>query len=73
MYKLKSFLIVVVLLAIIIFISFFISDPGITSASIAKHIACFDDSDCNDHISGTEDICRNPGTEYSLCVNKPNK
>ncbi len=36
----------------------------------ACRIACYDDSDCDDRISATADVCKNPGTEFSLCVNK---
>lgn len=33
-------------------------------------IACEEDGDCDDKIEATEDFCRNPGTEFSLCVNQ---
>ncbi len=33
-------------------------------------IACSSDEDCNDRNPATEDICRNPGTTSSLCVNR---
>lgn len=36
-------------------------------------VACYDDEDCDDTIAQTEDICRNPGTENSLCVNRIRK
>ena len=45
------------------------TDGSITSSAVVGNIACFEDVDCNDRIERTEDICRNPGTEYSLCVN----
>lgn len=39
----------------------------------ACRIACYSDQDCDDTIVQTNDICRNPGTEYSVCVQKPKK
>ncbi len=41
-----------------------------TGSVIVGKIACFDNADCDDGITATEDLCRNPGSEYSLCVNK---
>ncbi|HIH11952.1 TPA: hypothetical protein HA241_07215 [Candidatus Woesearchaeota archaeon] len=32
-------------------------------------IVCRQDNDCDDGMSVTRDVCRNPGTVYSLCVN----
>ena len=69
-HKLKSLLIVFLLLAVLTAIGFFMGG-GITGASTAYSVACFDNSDCNDQISTTEDICKNQGTEYALCINKP--
>jgi len=46
-----------------------VGPQGLTGA-VVNDVACFEDADCNDNIAATEDICRNPGTEYSLCVNK---
>ena len=37
----------------------------------ACRVACYSDDDCDDTLPQTEDICRNPGTEYSVCVNRP--
>ena len=45
------------------------TDGAITGSTVVGNIACFEDIDCNDRIESTEDICRNPGTEFSLCVN----
>lgn len=39
----------------------------------ACRIACYADEDCDDNIPQTDDFCRNPGTENSLCVNKVRK
>lgn len=36
----------------------------------ACRVACYDDSDCDDRISATADVCKNPGTEFSICVNR---
>ena len=67
----KTMLIVSLLLGIVILMGILIAvgPQGLTGA-VVNHVACFEDADCNDNIAATEDICRNPGTEYSLCVNK---
>ena len=64
-------LIVSLLLGIVIIMGVLIAvgPQGLTGA-VVNVVACFEDADCNDNIAATEDICRNPGTEYSLCVNK---
>ena len=73
-HKTKSFLLVLLLLGIMVTIGFFANfNEGITGTMVADTIACYGGSDCDDGIEKTEDICRNPGTEYSLCVNKPVK
>lgn len=36
----------------------------------ACRIACYEHSDCDDRISATADVCKNPGTEFSICVNR---
>lgn len=46
---------------------------GDDRSGYACRVACYSDQDCDDTISQTEDICRNPGTENSVCVNKPKK
>lgn len=69
-YKLKSLLIIFVFVAITAMVGFFIGG-GITGAGIAHSVACFENADCDDKISNTEDTCKNPGTEYALCTNKP--
>ena len=71
-HKTKSFLLVLLLLTIMAMIGVFANfSEGITGNMVVDSIACYDDSDCDDRVEETEDICRNPGTEYSLCVNKP--
>ncbi len=71
MYKIKSLVLLVFLLFMLIGIGFIISNNNITGGTIAGSISCFNDQHCDDNIPETEDLCRNPGTEYSLCVNKP--
>ncbi|MFH1682487.1 MAG: hypothetical protein ABIA37_01700 [Candidatus Woesearchaeota archaeon] len=71
-YKIKSIVLVAVLLVMMITIGFLVNiNQGVTGAVVTKSIACYDNSDCDDKIVETEDLCRNPGTEYSLCVNRP--
>jgi len=60
--------IVVVLAAIIVVVSF--GADGITGSTVIKNVPCYEDIDCDDRREGTEDFCKNPGTEFSLCVNK---
>lgn len=36
----------------------------------ACRIVCNSNEECDDNIPQTEDLCRNPGTENSLCVNR---
>ena len=71
-HKIKSLLIVLILIVMLAAIGLFVGQGGITGASTAHSVACFDNEDCNDKIEGTEDICKNPGTEFALCVNRPN-
>jgi len=43
---------------------------GDERSGYACRVACYSDEDCDDNIPQTDDICRNPGTVNSLCVNK---
>jgi len=71
-YKLKSILFILLFVAVMVSIGLFANfDNGITGSATGGSIACYENSDCDDKIERTEDICRNPGTEFSLCVNKP--
>ena len=71
-HKIKSLILIFVFVAMIAIIGLLVGQGGITGASTTAHsIACFEDADCDDKISATEDICKNPATEYALCVNKP--
>ncbi len=65
---------------------FLFSNPslsaGLTGASVVNDtgnalcsgrscvISCYNDLDCDDRVDATSDICRNPGTRYSLCVSQ---
>jgi hypothetical protein len=67
----KKTILVAIFLIVVIGVIGVISTGGLTGAVISNKVSCFENSDCNDHISETEDICKNPGSEYSLCVNRP--
>ncbi|MEW5896217.1 MAG: hypothetical protein AB1668_00860 [Nanoarchaeota archaeon] len=69
-HKIKTILVIIVLLSIIAAIGLLLGKEGITGGTTAKMIACYENGDCNDKTDSTEDVCKNPGTEYSLCVNK---
>lgn len=71
-YKLRSLIALVAILAVIASLGIFMNDNMITGGSAAKTIACHEDKDCDDRLSSTEDICKNPGTEFSLCLNRRN-
>ncbi len=64
-------LIIAVAVTFVIIASILFSAGGITGGVIIKSVSCFEDKDCNDHKEETIDFCKNPSTEYSLCVNKP--
>lgn len=70
-HKHKVFILGFTLIAIMVSIGFLINiDGSITGSSVVDQVACYEDTDCDDRISATKDICRNPGTVYSLCINK---
>ncbi len=48
------------------------TNGSLTGATATYQIVCSSDEDCDDGIHGTEDTCRNPGSEYSLCINRKN-
>lgn len=58
------------MVAIGLFLGF---NQSIVGSTVAKSVACMSNKDCDDRITATQDICRNPGTINSLCVNKPFK
>ena len=41
------------------------------SSGACVDIACFNNTDCSDGNSSTEDICHSPGTAQSFCTNNP--
>ncbi|MBI2668878.1 hypothetical protein HYX14_03475 [Candidatus Woesearchaeota archaeon] len=67
----KTVIVVVVFIFIFVVLGILISKGGLTGAFTASGLACSEDADCDDKIAQTRDVCRNPGTEYSLCVNRP--
>ena len=67
----KSVLVILLLLAVLVVIGIVMSKGTLTGATTANTVSCSSNADCDDKIADTEDLCRNPGTEYSLCVNKP--
>ena len=69
-YKTKSILLVFLLVILMVGIGVFTNYEEITGATTSKKIVCYENSDCDDGLKETEDICRNPGTEYSLCINR---
>jgi len=71
MHRLKSALLIIFLIGMLAFAGIIIGQGGMTGATTySSTVVCFSDSDCNDHVATTIDICRNPGTDLSLCVNK---
>ena len=46
------------------------SSESLTGATVSEQVSCYSDADCSDKIDCTQDICRNPGSEYSLCINR---
>jgi hypothetical protein len=62
---------IVLLIGVIGVIGFMMGgNSGVTSAIVAETVACYEDSDCDDRIAQTEDICKNPGTNNALCVSR---
>ena len=71
-HKTKSLLLVTLLLTMMVVVGILASfGSGITGGVVADSVVCYEDAGCDDKLERTEDICRNPGTEYSICVNKP--
>ncbi|MBT3814002.1 hypothetical protein HOE37_05490 [Candidatus Woesearchaeota archaeon] len=66
----RTILIIAIVIAVIAIVSLTVSTT-ITGGTIIKKVSCYDKDDCNDHNEATEDSCKNPATEYSLCINKP--
>ena len=70
-YRIKSVLLILLFVAILVGVGLFLGfNQSIVGGSVAKTVVCKTNKDCNDWITATEDICRNPGTINSLCINK---
>lgn len=70
-HKIKSVIVVSVLIGMMFTIGFLINtNEGITGAVVSESIMCYVNSDCNDHLDNTIDICKNPGTTESFCINE---
>ena len=67
----RTFIVILVLVGIVVALGIVVGTNGITGGTVVNTIACYNNDDCNDQISATEDICKNPGTIGSLCVNRP--
>jgi hypothetical protein len=61
-----------VLLAVITII-FGINDDGISGAAVRCSVECYSDSDCDDKVDLTEDICLYAGECSSKCFNVKEK
>jgi len=75
MHRIKSAIYILILVGIVVAIGLVISNKSgsLTGAIIGPTIACYDNADCNDRIDATKDLCLDPGTINSLCVNRPEK
>ena len=71
--KIRISLIIVAVLAVALMVGVTVTTDGLTGGTIIKNVNCYDSVDCNDNQENTLDFCQNPGTENSLCVNKPIK
>jgi len=71
-YKTKTVALLLVLVLFFVSIGFLINFNGtpLTGQLVAGGVACYEDADCDDSMECTEDLCRNPGTEQSLCINR---
>jgi len=71
-YKKKTILLIAILALVFISIGFLINfnGSGLTGSIVANSIACYENADCDDGIDCTGDLCRNPGTEQSICINQ---
>jgi len=67
----KLIVVIVALVCVVAVLGLFVSKEGITGGVIVNTIACHDNTDCDDGIARTEDICKNQGTVSALCFNRP--
>ncbi|MBI2146262.1 hypothetical protein HYU22_02910 [Candidatus Woesearchaeota archaeon] len=70
-HTLRSIIVILVLVGVVVALGVVVGTGGITGGTVADTIACYNNDDCDDKIAATEDICKNPGTISSLCVNRP--
>jgi hypothetical protein len=66
----KKLIFLVGLIAILGVVSILVNNDSITGSTVLEVISCYDDTDCNDGIDKTKDVCKNPATKESICVNK---
>lgn len=66
-----AFFVLLLMISIGFGVSYFQS--GVTGSSVVVNdsVACSFDSQCSDGISCTRDVCKNPGSSDSFCVNEP--
>jgi len=71
-HNLKSVLVIIVLLGLVVGMALVLGrGASLTGSAVAKTVACYTDSDCDDRISATDDTCQNAGTDSALCFNRP--
>lgn len=74
MHKIKSFIYILLLVGVLVAIGVIIRhEAGLSGATTAQTVACYEDADCNDRLDATRDVCYNPGTINALCMNRPEK
>ena len=72
--NLKYVLLIAGLIGVFALVGIIIGREGsLTGGAVMDNIACYEDSDCDDHIAETKDVCKNPGTTEALCVSRPEK
>lgn len=72
-YKIKSTALIVLILAFMVGVGYFINDlhNTITASVIGPQCKCVEDSDCDDNNQCTEDICLYKETcEAAVCINR---
>ncbi len=70
-HALRSIIAIIVLVLIVVALGVLVGKSGITGGTVVDTIACYDHADCDDQIAATDDVCKNPGTLSSLCINRP--
>jgi hypothetical protein len=69
MVELQHYVTIFALLGIFVMLGVAVGTEGTITGATVTEVSCTSDADCDDRIVGTEDVCRNPGTRYSICVN----